>query len=52
VTDFKQIWDSSTGFHKGFKYQILRKYGRNDPHRYKCKHTRTWRRFYAMALTI
>jgi len=44
VTDFNQIRDCWTGFYKSFKYQILRKYGQNDPRWYICKHTRTWRR--------
>ena len=31
MIDFHQIWDSSKGFSKSFKYQILRKYDQNDP---------------------
>jgi len=44
MIDFHQFWDSSTGFSKSFKYQILWKYDQNDPRWYKCRHMRTWRR--------
>ena len=44
LIDFNEIWDSSTGFRKSFKYQILRTYDQNGPRRFKCTDIRTWGR--------